>query len=49
MQLTKYYYLDITFDLDTGSYRSYRKPNNDKIYVKTKSNRPPSILKLNIQ
>ena len=31
-------YLDITFDLNTGSYRPYRKPNNDTRYIKAKSN-----------
>ena len=31
-------YLDITFDLNTGSYRPYRKPNNDTRYTKAKSN-----------
>ena len=38
-------YLDITFDLNTGSYRPYRKPNNGTRYINTKSNHPPSILK----
>ena len=38
-------YLNITFDLKSGSYRPYRKPNNDKRYINTKSNHPPSILK----
>ena len=38
-------YLDITFDLNTGPYRPYRKPNNDTRYINAKSNHPPSILK----
>ena len=38
-------YLDITFDRNTGSYRPYRKPNNDTRYINAKSNHPPSILK----
>ena len=38
-------YLDIVFDLNTGSYRTYRKPNNDTRYINGKSNHPPSILK----
>ena len=38
-------YLDITFDLNTGSYRPYRKPNNDTRYANAKSNHPPSIRK----
>ena len=36
--------LDITFDLNTGSYRPYRKQNNDARYINVKSNHPPSIL-----
>ena len=38
-------YLDIIFDLNTGSYRTYRKPNNDTRHINAKSNHPPSILK----
>ena len=38
-------YLDITFDLNTGSYRAYRKPNNDTRYLNANSNHPPPILK----
>ena len=38
-------YLDITFNLSTGSYRPYRKSNNDTRYINAKSNHPPSILK----
>ena len=41
----KVIYLDITFDLNTGSYRPYRKPNNNTRYIIAKSNHPPSILK----
>ena len=37
-------YLHITFDLNTGSYRPYRKSNNDSRYINAKSNHPPSIL-----
>ena len=29
-------YLDITFDRNTGSYRPYRKPNNDTRYINAK-------------
>ena len=43
--LINFDYLDITFDLNTGSYRPCRKPNNDTRYIYTKSNHPPSILK----
>ena len=38
-------YLDIEFDLANNRYKSYRKPNNDPLYVNTKSNHPPSVLK----
>ena len=38
-------YLHITFDLNTGSYRPYRKTNNDTRYINAKSNHPPYILK----
>ena len=38
-------YLDITLDLNTESYRPYRKTNNDTRYINAKSNHPPSILK----
>ena len=37
-------YLDIRFDLNTGSYRPYRKPNNDARYINAKSSHPSSIL-----
>ena len=38
-------YSDITFDLNTGSYRPYRKPNNDTRYVNRKWNHLPPVLK----
>ena len=41
-------YLYTTFDLNTGSYRPYRKPSNDTRYINAKSNHPPSILKKQI-
>ena len=40
-------FLDITMDLESGTYSSYMKPNNTIKYVHTKSNHPPSILKNN--
>ena len=36
-------YLDIT--LNTGTYKPYRKPNDEIFYVHTKSNHPANILK----
>lgn len=38
-------YLDVEFDLANNTYKPYRKPNNDPLYVNTKSNHPPSVLK----
>ena len=37
--------LDVTFDLPTGRYWPFRKPNNEPLYIQTKSNHPPTILK----
>ena len=37
--------LDVTFDLPSGKYWPYRKPNNEPLYTHSKSNHPPSILK----
>ena len=38
-------YLDIEFDLNNDTFKPYRKPNNDPLYVNKKSNHPPSVLK----
>lgn len=38
-------YLDITLDLNTGSYKPYNKLNNDPRYINANSNHPPSIIK----
>ena len=38
-------YLDIEFDLNNDTFKPYRKPNSDPLYVNKKSNHPPSILK----
>ena len=37
--------MDITFDLNTGSCRPYRKPKNDTGYINTKLNHPTFIQK----
>ena len=37
--------LDVTFDLSTGKYKPYRKPNDDPLYINKHSNHPPSILR----
>ena len=36
-------FLDVTFNLDTGKYWPYRKPENQPLYINTKSNHPPLI------
>ena len=36
--------VDVTFDLSTGKYKPYRKPNDDPLYTNKHSNHPPSIL-----
>ena len=38
-------FLDVTFDLFTGKYKPYRKPNDDPLYINKHSNHPPSILR----
>ena len=34
-------FLDITFDLTNGTYKPYRKPNDDPLYINRLSNHPP--------
>ena len=36
-------FLDVTFNLATGKFFPYRKPNNIPFYINVKSNHPPSI------
>ena len=38
-------FLDVTFNLATGKFIPYRKPNNIPLYINVKSNHPPSIMK----
>ena len=38
-------FLDVTFDLKSGTYYPYRKPNNELLYINKHSNHPPSIIK----
>ena len=38
-------YLDITSDLNTGTYKPYHKPNDKTLYIHAKSNHPANILK----
>ena len=37
-------FLDVTLDLNKGSYEPYTKPNNTPFYVHRESNHPPSII-----
>ena len=38
-------YLGITLDLNIGTYKPYRKPNDETLYIHAKSNHPANILK----
>ena len=38
-------YLDVTFNLNDGSYRPYRKPNDKTNYIHIQLDYPPSITK----
>lgn len=37
--------LDVTFDLNRGKFKPYRKPNDDLLYINKHSIHSPSILK----
>ena len=38
-------FLDVTSNLATGKFFPFRKPNNQLLYINTKSNHPPTILR----
>ena len=38
-------FLDVTFNLENNTYCPYKKPNDKLIYIHTKSNHPPQIIK----
>ena len=38
-------YLDVTLNLSDGSYRPYRKPDDETNYIHTESDHPPNIIK----
>ena len=38
-------FLDVTFNLNEENYHPYRKPNNDPLYIDSRSNHPPNIIK----
>ena len=37
--------MDVTFDLDSGIFKPFIKPNDSPLYINNLSNHPPSILK----
>ena len=37
-------YLDVTFNLNDGTYKAYTKPNNEIKYIHKNSNHPPSVI-----
>ena len=41
-------FLDITLNLQEGSFSPYRKPNNDPLYIDHRSNHPPSVILVNV-
>ena len=38
-------FLDVTINLDDGTFKPYCKPNNIPVYINKHSNHPPSIIK----
>ena len=38
-------YLDLTFNLNDGTYKPYTKPNNEIKYIHKNSNNPPSVIR----
>ena len=42
-------FLDVTFNLDSGVYKPYMKPNDTLLYVNKNSNHPPSIHRIYLQ
>ena len=43
--LIKTDFLDVTFNLTTGKFFPFRKPNNVTLYINVKSNHPSTIIK----
>ena len=43
--LTQTDFLDVAFNLASGKFWPYRKPNSDPLYINVKSNHPPTIIK----
>ena len=45
MNCTRADFLDVTLDLSQEKYQPYKKPNDRPLYVNTKSNHPPTVIK----
>ena len=45
MKLKVVQFLDIELDLINNSYKPYKKPNHNPMYINVNSNHPPSIIK----
>ena len=38
-------FVDVTLNLQNGTYRPYKKPNDKMLYIHSSSNHPPQIMK----
>ena len=38
-------FLDVTFTLSDGTYKPYKKPNDQLLYINTSSKHPPQVIK----
>ena len=43
--LTVTEFLDVRLDLETGEYQPFKKPGSEIVYIDSKSNHPPSVIK----
>ena len=39
------HFLDVTLNLEKGTFSPYRKPNDHPIYIHKDSNHPPNVIK----
>ena len=45
IHIKKVEFLNVTFNLITGSYTPYKKPKDNLLYINTSSDHPPQIIK----
>ena len=45
MNLEQTDFLDVTLDMKTGRFYPYRKPDDKPLYISSKSNHPPAVMK----